>query len=83
MMDGMSSADLKDLKTPSWTGITLNAMAHSDAVIQGSELISPTLSPALKKLGKPMLGFKNSEEYIDAYNSFYDELMVEDGVLAG
>ena len=83
MMDGMSSADLKDLKPPSWTGITLNAMAHSDAVIQGSELISPTLSPAFKKLGKPMLGFKNSEEYIDAYNSFYDELMVEDGVLAG
>lgn len=83
MMDGMASADLKDLKTPTWTGITLNAIAHSDGVIQGSEVMSPSLANFSKKPGKPFLGFKNTEEYIDAYNSFYDELLVEDAVAAG
>lgn len=83
MMDGMAAADLKDLKTPTWTGITLNAIAHSDGVIQGSEVMSPSLASFAKKPGKPFLGFKNTEEYIDAYNSFYDELLVEDAVAAG
>lgn len=83
MMDGMAASDLKDLKTPTWTGITLNAIAHSDGVIQGSEVMSPSLATFAKKPGKPFLGFKNSEEYIDAYNSFYDELLVEDVVAAG
>ncbi len=83
MMDGMATADLKDLKTPTWTGITLNAIAHSDGVIQGSEVMSPSLASFAKKPGKPFLGFKNTEEYIDAYNSFYDELLVEDAVAAG
>ncbi|MFM7175839.1 MAG: glycogen/starch synthase [Bacteroidota bacterium] len=83
MMDGMAAADMKDLKTPTWTGITLNAIAHSDGVIQGSEVMSPSLANFSKKPGKPFLGFKNTEEYIDAYNSFYDELLVEDAVAAG
>ncbi|MFN5224371.1 MAG: glycogen/starch synthase [Bacteroidota bacterium] len=83
MMDGMATTDLKDLKTPTWAGITLNAIAHSDGVIQGSEVMSPSLASFAKKPGKPFLGFKNTEEYIDAYNSFYDELLVEDVVAAG
>ena len=83
MMDGMATSDLKDLKTPTWTGITLNAIAHSDGLIQGSEVMSPTLANFAKKPGKPFLGFKNTEEYIDAYNTFYDELLVEDAVAAG
>jgi starch synthase len=83
MMDGMATTDLKDLKTPTWAGITLNAIAHSDGVIQGSEVMSPSLASFTKKPGKPFLGFKNTEEYIDAYNSFYDELLVEDVVAAG
>jgi starch synthase len=83
MMDNMTASNLKDLKNPTWSGITLNAIAHSDALIQGSEVISSEFNSVIKKSGKPFLGFRNSEEYIDAYNSFYDELMVEDSVMAG
>src|SRR6187402_621295 len=82
MMEGMSTADLKDLKTPNWSGITQNAISKSDAVIQGSETISPELKTFIKKQNKPFLDFKSSEEYIDAYNSFYDELLVEETALA-
>lgn len=82
MMEGMAAGDIKDLKTPTWEGITLNAISKSDAVIQGSETIMPSLKTAIKKGQKPFLEFKSSEEYVDAYNSFYDELLIEDTVLA-
>lgn len=80
-MEGMTNADLKDLKTPNWEGITMNAISKSDAVIQGSETLSPALKTFIKKNSKPFLDFKSTEEYIDAYNSFYDELLVEDSIL--
>jgi len=83
MMDGMTAGDLKDLKTPNWEGITANAVAFADAVIQGSETLPASANNILKKSQKPFLGFKSSEEYMDAYNAFYDELMIEDQVLVG
>lgn len=83
MMEGMAATDMKDLKNPTWEGITLNAISKSDAVIQGSEVLSPSLKTAIKKGQKPFLDFKTPEEYVDAYNTFYDELLVEDSILAG
>ncbi len=81
MMEGMTAADVKDLKTPNWEGITMNAISKSDAVIQGSETLSPNLKTFIKKSQKQFLDFKSTEEYLDAYNSFYDELLVEDPIL--
>ena len=82
MMEGMTAADLKDLKTPTWEGITMNAISKSDAIIQGSEaVLSPNLKTAIKKSGKPFIDFKTPEEYVDAYNALYDDLVVEDSVL--
>ena len=81
LMEGMTAADVKDLKTPNWEGLTMNAIAKSDAVIQGSETLSPALHTFIKKNQKQFLEFKSTEEYLDAYNSFYDELLVEDPIL--
>lgn len=82
-MEGMSASDVKDLKTPDWKSITQNAINHSDAIIQGSEEITPDVQSMIKKQNKPFLEFKSTEDYIDSYNTFYDELLVEDSVLAG
>ena len=80
-MEGMTNDDLKLLKDPSYVNINLSAMKFSDAVIKGSEKINPQLESYMKKIDKPVLGYKSMEEYIDAYSDFYDELFVEDGVL--
>lgn len=82
IMDGIAPNDVKDLKAGSWEAITLNAIGRADAVIQGSENLNPAIKTAIRKQQKPFLEFKSPEEYIDAYNSFYDELLVEDTVLA-
>lgn len=81
-MDGINPADLKDLKSANWEAITNNAAQYADALIQGSEELPATAKAILKKHPKPSLDYKSPEEYIDAYNSFYDELLVEDSVMA-
>jgi starch synthase len=82
MMEGMSTPDLKDLKKADWEGITLNAISKSDAVIISSpQPLEASLKTAIKKGQKPLLEFQSPDEYIDACNNFYDELLVEDSVL--
>lgn len=82
MMEGMNNSDLKDLKKPDWEGITLNAVSKADAVIHSSpQPMESSLKSAIKKGQKPFLDFQSPDEYIDACNNFYDELLVEDSVL--
>lgn len=81
-MDGIEPSQLEELKSANWEAITGNAAQYADALIQGSEELPDSAKAILKKHTKPSLGYKSSEEYIDAYNSFYDELMVEDSVMA-
>lgn len=82
MMEGVNAADLKDLKSPCYENITISAVSKSDAVILGSQNVNTQVKNYLKKAGKPVLDYQSPDNYIDAYNSFYDEVLVEDSVLA-
>lgn len=76
-MEGISNEDLKLLKTsPDFVNLNLTAMKHADAIVQGSDKISPELAAFFKKTDKPNLGYHNVDEYIKAYYNFYDELLV-------
>jgi starch synthase len=82
-MEGMSPADAKELKNPTYENLTLNAVSKSDAVIMGTLDVDSTVRNYLKKSGKPVLEYQSPDNYIDAYNAFYDEVvMSEDSVLA-
>jgi starch synthase len=82
LMDGLTEADVKDIKDPNYVSLTKLAMNWSDAVIQSSPNIHPDVEAAFKKLSKPTLGYKNPEEYVEAYDNFYDEALIEESVLA-
>ena len=82
LMDGLTDADVKDIKDPNYVSLTKLAMNWSDAVIQSSPSIHPDVEATFKKLSKPTLGYKNPEEYIEAYDNFYDEALIEESVLA-
>lgn len=81
MMDGISATDVKDLKTPSFDALTINAISKSDGIIMGSPSVNPAIKTHLKKANKPMLEYQSPEDYIASYNAFYDEIMQEDSVL--
>ncbi len=81
LMDGITQADLKELKTNSYFGLTASAIAKSDAVIKGSNEINPLVETMIKKANKPVLDYQSPDDYIDSYSNFYDEVLLEDSVL--
>lgn len=80
-MEGIDESDLKLLKTPNFASITQHAMKYSDALIQGSLEVNPQLDQAARKSGKRYLEHQTTDELIEAYSEFYDELLVEDSML--
>ena len=81
-MDGLSSEDVKGLEDPNYVNLTKLAMHYSDAVMKSSTTLHDEIESTFKSLSKPTLDYKSPEEYIEAYDNFYDEAMLEDSVLA-
>ncbi len=75
--------EYKDLyKNPTYVNISKIAMDYSDGIIFGSEKINPELETYARKSGKPLLTYRPLEDYIDAYNEFYDEINVQESILS-
>jgi starch synthase len=56
------------------------AIDFSDGVIIGSPKINPEIVNYLKEIDKPYLEFQAMDRYVDAYNDFYEEIIVNDHV---
>jgi starch synthase len=56
------------------------AIDFSDGVILGSPKVNPELVSYLQETEKPYLEFQPLDRYIDAYNEFYEEILVNDQV---
>ena len=76
-MDGAQENDVETLKTDtSFAGVTKLAIDFADGVIQGSENIHPEVLDYVKsKNNKPFLSYQPQDIYIDAFNTFYDEVL--------
>ncbi len=77
-LDGITSKDLKHYKDPSYVNITKAAIDFSDAVVFGSPNIHPDLVEYVKGSEKPYLEFQSMDRYVEAYNDFYDEVLVQE-----
>jgi len=82
MFDGIEKGDLDHLKVPTFANLTKHAIQFSDAVIIGSPKINADVAKHLKKLDKPVLAFHDKEDYMDAYNGFYEEVLELEPMLA-
>jgi Glycogen synthase len=74
-LPGMTAKDLKYYKEPNYVNITKAAIDYSDGVIISSEKINPEIYDYLKSCGKPVLEYQSPENYIEAYNVFYDAVL--------
>ncbi|NLA23330.1 MAG: glycogen/starch synthase, partial [Bacteroidales bacterium] len=70
--DGILPKDVEILKDPNYVNFTKMIIDYSDGFIFGSEKINPELDEYIRKSGKPFLEYQDPEDYIDAYNDFYD-----------
>lgn len=77
-MNGIAPKDVKNLKTSSYVNLMKNAIDFSDAVIFGSKNINPKIEEYVKSSEKPFLEYQSPENYVDAYNDFYDSLLKQE-----
>lgn len=71
---------LKKYENPDYVTISKAAIDFSDGVILGDENVQEELVAYAKEINKPLLEYQNKEQYIDAYNAFYDEILVKEPV---
>jgi starch synthase len=79
-LEGISAKDLKHYKSPSYVSMMKAAIDFSDGIIIGSPTISKEVAGYLKESGKPFLAYQSPDRYVDAYNEFYDEVLVSESV---
>ncbi len=77
IMDGVTEDDVKDFIDPSHQNLCKAAAKWSDGVIIGEE----SAASIADDVDVPVLSYQG-EEYVDAYSDFYDEVLVEEEVLA-
>lgn len=79
-LPGILSDDLTHYKHPDYVSLTKAAIDFSDGIILGSPNINPDILQYLKASDKPYIEYQPMDRYIDAYNEFYDMILVQDPV---
>lgn len=79
-LEGIQTRDLKHYKAPDYVSMMKAAIDFSDGVVLGSPTVNQELVQYLKDVEKPYLEYQPMDRYIDAYNEFYDEILVHDPV---
>lgn len=80
--EGITNKDLVHYKDPNYVNIIKAAIDFSDAVIFGDEDINPQILDYLNKSSKPILEYQSKDNYINAYNEFYDEILVNESIVS-
>ena len=81
-LPGIDDKDVEHYKIPNFTNITKAAIDFSDGVIIGSPEVNPEIVKYVNQIEKPILDFQSMDTYIDAYNEFYDEILVNEQILS-
>ena len=73
-IEGIEDGDLSQLDDLSYNSMVKLGVDFADAVIQGSETMSPEIAEYIRKKNGLFLPWKDQEEYIDAYDEFYNKI---------
>jgi len=77
MLEGITEADVAELEHPDYVNLCKTAINMSDAVIIGSSRINKSVKEYNSTIKKPVLNYKSSENYIDIYSDFYNDILTE------
>ena len=69
--DGIPEDAIQDLKEPNYENLLKATILHSDAVIMGSQSISPSLTKYIQASGKAFLPFVPKDKFAEIYTDFY------------
>lgn len=81
-MPGMMDEDVALYAEPTHANLTAAALEYADGVVRGHDSLDSATEAVLAKFEKPMLTYHGPDTYLDAYSSFYDEVLAEESVLS-
>lgn len=67
---------------PTFVNLSKAAIDYADGVIFGHQEINPEVEEYARKSNKPLLEYQSMDTYIDAFNDFYDEVLVNESVVS-
>jgi len=70
LFDNISKEAVSDLASPTYENMMKVSIMHSDAVVAGSEVLSPTLTKFIESSNKPFLPFASKDTIKEVYTSF-------------
>jgi len=76
LMEGIEKNDVDHLSNTNYEVLMKNALDFADGIVFASPTINPGLESYAKSLEKPSLKYQDPENYHDAYNEFYDEVLL-------
>jgi starch synthase len=75
IITGVNEDDVQLIKQASVDTLHQLAIKYADAIIMGSEKISDDLNTFIVDSDKYVITHQSDEEFIDAYDALYDELL--------
>ena len=74
-MPGIVAKEIKWLKNPMYANIQKSALDFADGIVIASPDVNPEVEKYARSLNKPILEYQGEENYVDAYNEFYDKII--------
>ena len=71
LFDGLEDEQVKHLENPNYVNLMKTSVENSDAAIIAGDNIPEELQKFLDEWDKPVLGYRNREEFGQAYQEFY------------
>lgn len=76
-LDGIEDSHLTHYNDPSFVNLTKAAIDFSDAIILGNETVNEETKKYADKSDKKVLEYQDADNYINAFNDLYDQLLAE------
>jgi len=75
IIDGVTEEDVQDLSSPTYLNLISLATKFSDGLVQGSPVLNNEVIQTIKGSGKPFLGYQSTDDYIESYSRFYEQII--------
>ena len=81
LFEDLEESDVACLKTATINTLHRFAIDHADAVVQANANVDPKLLSYIKESGKSFMQYPGAEDYIEAYQDFYEQFVEEEVAL--
>jgi len=82
LFEDLEDADVAMLKDSNINNLHKHAVDYADAIVQASADMDKEVLEYIKSSEKPFMEYPGAEDYIDAYQEFYEQFIEEEEVVA-